>query len=85
MCELSDEVINERHRLRLKYTELEEQYKRMTWTVVELSHDVTIRDEKLDQIRDIIIGKVKHPQDGLVTAEYELDAIRKIIDDKFFS
>ena len=81
---LSDEVINERHRLDLKYRELEEQYKRMTWTVVELGHDLGVRDNKLDKIRDIVTGKVTHPQKGLVTAEYELDAIRKIVVDNFY-
>lgn len=81
MNSMPDMSEDERNRLKHEYIELEEKYKRMTWTVVELSHDVTIRDEKLDKIRDIVTSKVKHPQEGIVMAEYELDAIRKIIDE----
>ncbi len=51
MCGLLDKVIEERNRLRLKYTELGEKYKKISWDVVKLTNDLAIRDKKLHKIQ----------------------------------
>lgn len=54
MGELLDKVIDERDRLRLNYVKLAEKYTNTSWSVVKLSNDFVIIDQKLKKITEII-------------------------------
>lgn len=73
MGELLDKIIGKRDSSRLNYVNLAEKYTETSWNVVKLSDALAIRENKLNEIQEIIESE----NTDLIDSFYK---IKKILD-----